>query len=401
MNYNMHSKSKTMSDYCLKIAQKNNLEIFIENFDSKKFNSRNIESQAREYRYNALKSICVKNRLKYILTAHHEDDQIETVYMAQNKNTSWVSKVGIRSVYNIFTKDNIEISLIRPMLDISKNKIIDYGNKNNFLFFDDPTNKDKKFLRNKTRIEISSKINDIFFRKKYLNISQENKIKLKKISNQIDKQIYNLIIILKSNDICILNKALFIKQKYDFIFLFFKKILREQFNFNQNLSSDYWKNLYNFIKSNKIGNNFILNDLINVSKSKKHIYIYNNINSLTKTKLIDLGNYFFRLGAISISKSNQFIKFNNKEGICVPFDFNKNLEVNKWKHGDKCISSKDNRINVSDLFINNKLSFFHKEHYPLVKYLDKIIWIPYLFCGKIDRVELHKNYLILRWNLNL
>ena len=390
-----------MSDYCLKIAQKNNLEIFIEDFDSKKFNNKNIESQAREFRYNRLKSICIKNQIKYILTSHHEDDQIETVYMAQNKNTSWVSKIGIRSQYDIVNKDNIKISLIRPMLGISKNKIINYANKNALIFFDDPTNKDMKFLRNKTRIEISPRINDVTFRKKYLNISKENKIKLKKISNQIDEKFYNLIIILKSNDICILNKELFIKQKYDFIFLFFKKILREQFNFNQNLSSDYWKNLYNFVKSNKIGNNFILNDLINVSKSKKHIYIYNNINSLTKTKLIDLGNYFFRLGTISISKSNQFIKFNNKEGICVPIDFNKDLEVNKWEYGDRCVSSKNNQINVSDIFINNKLSLFHKEHYPLVKYLDKIIWIPHLFCGKIDKVELGKKYLILRWNLNL
>jgi len=401
VNYNMHSKSKIMSDYCSKMAKKNNLEIFIQDFDSKNFNSKNIESQAREYRYNKLRSICLNNEIQYILTAHHEDDQIETVYMAQKNNSSWVSKIGIRSKYIIFNKNNIKISLIRPMLDIPKDKISDYINKNKLLFFDDPTNQNIKFLRNKIRIKINSKISDTTFRRKYLNISKENKIKLKKISTEIDKDFYKLIFLLKSNDICILNRELFIRRKYEFIFLFFKKILREQFNFNQNLSSDYWKNLYDFIKSNKIGNNFILNNLINISKSKNHIYIYNNFNSLTKTKLIDLGNYFFRLGTISISKSNQFIKFKNKEGISIPFDFNKNLEVNKWKHGDKCISSKDNQINVSDLFINNKLSLFHKENYPLVKYLDRIIWIPCLFYGKIDRVELHKKYLILRWNLNL
>ena len=390
-----------MSNYCLEMAKNNNLEIFIHDFDSKKFNSKNIESQAREYRYNKLRSICLNNEIEYILTAHHQDDQIETVYMAQKNNTSWVSKIGIRSKYIIFNKNNIKISLIRPMLDISKDKISDYTNKNKLVFFDDPTNQDVKFLRNKIRIKISSKISDTTFRRKYLNVSKENKIKLKKISTQIDKHFYKLIFLLKSNDICILNRELFIRRKYDFIFLFFKKILREQFNFNQNLSSDYWKNLYDFIKSNKTGNSFILNNLINISKSKNHIYIYNNFNSLTKIKLIDLGNYFFRLGTISISKSNQFIKFKNKEGISIPFDFNKNLEVNKWKHGDKCISSKDNRINVSDLFINNKLSLFHKENYPLVKYLDRIIWIPCLFYGKIDRVELYKKYLILRWNLNL
>ncbi len=401
VNYNMHSKSKIMSDYCLEIAKKNNLDIYIEDCDSKKFNNTNIESQAREFRYNSLRNICIKNNINYALTAHHEDDQIETIYMAEKNNSSWVSKIGIRSKSFLHNDDASKIYLIRPMLNISKNEIIQYANKNNLTYFDDPTNDNFNFLRNKTRYQIKDKKNDLKFRKNYLRISKNNLIKLDKISNQIDSQFYNLIFLLKTNDICVLDKKNLVAQTYDFVFLFFKKILRENFHFNQNLSSDYWQNLYHFINGNKVGNSFLLNDKINFSKSKECIYIYTKLNCLIKTKITDFGNYFFRLGTISICQSNQFIKFENKEGICVPFIFNNGLEVDKWKHGDKCLSSEGNQINVSDIFINNKLSLFHKENYPLVKYLDKIIWIPYLFCAKIDKIDNHKEYLVLRWNLNL
>ena len=397
----MHSKSKIMSDYCLSLAKENKLNIYLEDYDSKEFKNTNIESQARKFRYQKLMDICIKNKINYVLTAHHEDDQIETIYMAENNNSSWVSKIGIRSKFFLHNDCNIKVSLIRPMLNISKDKIIQYANKNQLTYFDDPTNVDFKFLRNKTRYEIKDKKNNLNFKKKYLNISKDNILKLDKIEKQINKQFYKLIILLKTNDVCVLDKELIFKQNYDFIFLFLKKILRENFDFNQNLSSDYWQNLYNFINGNKFGNSFSLNDRINFSKSQKHIYIYTKSDYLVKTKLNDFGNYLFRLGTISICQSNQFIKFENKEGICIPFKFKNNLEIDKWEYGDKCVSSKGNQVNVSDIFINNKLSLFHKENYPLLKYLDKIIWIPYLFCAKIDKMDKHEQYIILRWNLNL
>ena len=401
VNYNMHSKSKIMSDYCLDIAKKHNLEIHIKDCDSKEFKNTNIESQAREFRYNSLRKICIKNKINYALTAHHQDDQIETIYMAEKNKSSWVSKVGIREIFFLHNDDNIKVSLIRPMLNTSKENIIQYASKNKLTYFDDPTNNDLKFLRNKIRNEIKDKTNDLQFRDKYLTISKDNLLKLDKIRKQINEQFYQLIILLKTNDVCVLDKELLIKEDYDFIFLFFKKILRENFNFNKNLSSDYWQNLHNFINGSKLGNYFSLNDRIFFSKSQKHIYIYTNSDFLVKTKLNDFGNYLFRLGTISVCQSNQFIKFKNKEGICIPLKFKQNLEVDRWEHGDKCVTSKGKQINVSDIFINNKLSLFHKENYPLLKCLDKIIWIPYLFCAKIDRLDKSKQYIVLRWNLNL
>ena len=77
MNYNMHSKADEMEKLCAKIAYNNNLQIFIKKINSKSlFKNSNVEAKAREIRYRELSDICYKNKINYILTAHHQEDQI-------------------------------------------------------------------------------------------------------------------------------------------------------------------------------------------------------------------------------------------------------------------------------------------------------------------------------------
>ena len=78
------------------------------------------------------------------------------------------------------------------------------------------------------------------------------------------------------------------------------------------------------------------------------------------------------------------------------------MYVDKWKNGDKCISDNNYSIKVSDIFIDNKLSIFHKENYPIVKYLDKIIWIPNLYRSNIFNLDNGSNeFFSFKWNVNL
>ena len=63
------------------------------------------------------------------MTAHHEDDQIETIYMCQKNNSSWISKIGIREKFNLFKNNQSNIDVLRPMLSINKKNIIEYAKK--------------------------------------------------------------------------------------------------------------------------------------------------------------------------------------------------------------------------------------------------------------------------------
>ena len=71
MNYNMHSKSELMQDYCNDFAFKNNVNIFNANIDSNFFfNNKNIESKSREIRYKELKTICLIKNCQTLLILH-------------------------------------------------------------------------------------------------------------------------------------------------------------------------------------------------------------------------------------------------------------------------------------------------------------------------------------------
>ena len=78
------------------------------------------------------------------------------------------------------------------------------------------------------------------------------------------------------------------------------------------------------------------------------------------------------------------------------------LFVRSWKDGDKCFSNYyHNYINVSDIFINNKISNFNKSQYPIVvDTSDEIISIPNLY-NKIPKSLIeNKDAEEILWILN-
>jgi len=386
-----------MFKYCKDVSKKNKIKIFYKEIDSiKLFKNKNVESKAREFRYQELNNVCKNNNITYALTAHHEDDQIETIYMSLKNKSSWVSNIGIRNKKYIIQNDKNNV-LLRPLINVSKKEICEYITKHRLLFFDDPTNKDTRFLRNKIRNDIENKINNIVFRKKYLKISEKSKEKMKKLKSNL-KQFYSqLIYFSKSNDFLIINKKELIDKNYDFIILFLKKVLFKNFLFNESLSSKNWNNLNIFLNSSNLGNLFELPKNIFISQTNTKIYIFKTLNNkiIFNNRNIT-GNYILRTGIISVSISDNNTYFKKKNGISIPIYEIDNLKIDYWKNGDKYISNEKNTIKVSDVFINNKLSFFEKHNCPIVKISNKIVWIPKLF----SKINHSKNgpYIILKWN---
>jgi len=398
MNYNMHSKSELMQKYCKKLALKNKITFFNASIDSDKvFNNTNIESKARKVRYEELKKICLKNKINYVLTAHHEDDQIETIYMCKKNNSSWISSIGIREKKNLFKNAQHEISILRPMLTISKKTIIQYAKENKLTFHDDPTNLNTRFFRNKIRLEISSKINDLRFREALLKVSKNNNRKFLKICSKIKDKKSKILFFSNGIDISILNKKDLLNENFDFFVLMFKDILNKEFSLNYKASTALWKNLFKFLLTNMTGKSFNLGSNISVCDSSMHVYIYKVRSRELSLKINFFGNYITKLGTISIMKSNKFISYQDKEGLCVPFGSFDGLKIENWNHGDKCISNNNLTLKVSNMFVNKKLSLFEKENYPIVKYRDTIIWVPGLFHRKLN-IKSDNKFINLKWN---
>lgn len=114
-----------------------------------KIPSKSIEEIAREKRYAFFNAILNIYDSEYILTAHHLDDKIETFFFNLLR---WSKITGLINM----TEKNWAI--LRPLLNIQKNEIIEYLNKNNITYFQDITNLDSDISRNFLRLEIIPKL---------------------------------------------------------------------------------------------------------------------------------------------------------------------------------------------------------------------------------------------------
>ncbi|HHW60544.1 MAG TPA: tRNA lysidine(34) synthetase TilS [Syntrophomonadaceae bacterium] len=103
---------------------------------------RNIEELGREERYQFFDTLAARLAADKIATAHHEDDQAETVLMNMIRGT------GIKGLRGILP---VQGKVIRPLLSISKNDILSYAEENGLAYCTDASNQDPSFLRNRIR----------------------------------------------------------------------------------------------------------------------------------------------------------------------------------------------------------------------------------------------------------
>jgi tRNA(Ile)-lysidine synthetase-like protein len=103
------------------------------------------EAKAREYRYNFLRQCCNKYETKLLITAHHQDDVLETIVLNLIRGTNWR---GLMPMTNSYFGD---IQIIRPLLNLKKPELQEYAKQNSLTWFDDSTNTEQAYLRNYIR----------------------------------------------------------------------------------------------------------------------------------------------------------------------------------------------------------------------------------------------------------
>ena len=116
-----------------------------------------IEEAARELRYRFLFQTAADNGCAAIATAHHANDQAETVLMHILRG-SGIDGLCAMQPYGFLKAYNETIPLIRPMLDITREEIEAYAAETGMPFREDKTNSDTAYLRNRIRHDLIPKL---------------------------------------------------------------------------------------------------------------------------------------------------------------------------------------------------------------------------------------------------
>lgn len=151
------------------------------------------EALARSERYAFLESVKTKHNAAYIITAHHQDDLVETAILNLIRGTG---RKGLSALKNNEDK-------LRPLLEFPKSELIKYAKSNNVVWREDSTNSDTNYLRNYIRLELLprfdasarlkliSLINNVSVLNKELDEGLDNLIKAQDVQGQLNRNWFN------------------------------------------------------------------------------------------------------------------------------------------------------------------------------------------------------------------
>jgi len=108
------------------------------------------EATARQARYYFLHKVQKNRSAEAIITAHHQDDVLETAILNMLRGTGRKGLTALKS----------SNSIIRPLLNISKLQILDYAKVHNLAWREDISNQDVTYLRNYIRHKLLVRLSD-------------------------------------------------------------------------------------------------------------------------------------------------------------------------------------------------------------------------------------------------
>ena len=180
----------------------------------------NIQQKARNIRYSLIANYCLKKNIKFLITAHHTDDQIENFFIRLLRGSGLT---GLSSMSESVDYSG-SLKIVRPFLSFKKTDL-KYITLNFFkTYIRDPSNEDEKFLR-------------VRIRKYRRNMEKEglDTVKIIKTVNNLrsaskaldfykNKALYKHVSFLAKNK-CSINTQIFAEEAGEIIFKSFADIL--------------------------------------------------------------------------------------------------------------------------------------------------------------------------------
>ena len=354
-----------------KLSEKHNETLFLKTFDTvsqAKLNKTSIEETARNLRYDWFKQLlhdskATDNPFSFLLTAHHADDNVETVMMNFFRGT------GIKGLRGILAKQQ---QIVRPLLFAKRKDIKEYAVTNQVEYITDSSNVSNDYTRNLFRNEILPLIEKVY--PEALNNVLRNIERFAAVEYLYDESIVQI-------------KQNLIEKKGDEIHIPVLKLLK---------SKPLQTVIYEIIKDagftalqvNEV-EKLLHSDSGKYIKSASHIILLNRkwliispVTSSQETKNIiveeNVGNILFEVGNLQIIPSTVPEKFAG-DAMTVYIDgvnFKYPLLLRKWKTGDYFYPlGMTKKKKLSRFFIDLKLSLLQKEKCWVLESDKKIVWV--------------------------
>ena len=153
INHNLVKDSQSWADFCKKTCDQIQIQIDIHSVKVNTTEGFGIEAAARKARYQKLRRSIQEG--EWLMTAHHQDDQLETILLRMARGTGIEGLQGIQKQFN-FGRG----SILRPLLGVSKSEILGYAREKKLVWVVDTSNQETYFDRNYLRLKVIPKLKE-------------------------------------------------------------------------------------------------------------------------------------------------------------------------------------------------------------------------------------------------
>ena len=142
--------------FCQELCRKLGVKLHIVHFDTVTFaqmHHQSIETAARNLRYRYFLDLACDIDADGICVAHNRNDQAETLLMNLVRGAGIHGLTGMKRERTVYWRGR-KVSVIRPLLDVSRKEIVRFLNERNQTWVTDSTNLETDATRNKLRLEV-------------------------------------------------------------------------------------------------------------------------------------------------------------------------------------------------------------------------------------------------------
>ena len=388
VNHNVRKESSSEKVFVEKFCL--NHGIVFESMKIEDYGDDNFHNEARSKRYHYFENIVKKYGAKYLLTAHHGDDLIETILMRIVRGSTLRGYSGFSKIVKFE-----DYTILRPLINVTKDEIFEYNKNNNIAFVQDASNQKDVYTRNRFRKYIvpEFKKEDPNVHNKFYKFSTTLLEYNDYIDKQVEKKIANIYVqnTLKIDEFLKEEKVIQMKIIY--------YILEHIYQDDLMLITDNHAEL--------------LHQLITSKRANAYIYLPNNLKAIksygtltfvneemTKDEYeIEIINYLnlpngknIEVVSSSSDTSNNTCRLSSKD-VKMP------LRVRTRVDGDKIsVKGMIGSKKVSDIFIDCKIPMHDRNIWPVVVDSNNtVVWLPGLKKSKFDKSKEEKYDIILKY----
>lgn len=155
VNHKLRGKESTRDEKFVRtLCQKRDLPCIVVPAPVSK--SENVQSEARRVRYAALAAVALHIKAPMVLTAHHANDQAETVLLHLLRGSGPEALAGVHEQRPLARG----VSVLRPMLAMTRDQIDEYVRSARLRFITDRSNRSLKYTRNWIRKKVIPLLED-------------------------------------------------------------------------------------------------------------------------------------------------------------------------------------------------------------------------------------------------